>query len=202
MDHGKMPDTLGDLARRLDELSAEVRKLRDCEEIRQAMYAYARGVDRGDQELLEPSFHEDFQDDHGNFRGDKPTVLAALARSAANKSTTASMHLLGNILIDLEGDGADVETYFVAYQTRVEEGRTFTRARAGRYLDRFERREGTWRLERRRVVDDWSRLDEVVATAREVGPENTAGARDRSDASYALDGFLDKRKRKAARRDA
>lgn len=183
-----------DLCKEVAELRSELRALRDHEEIRQAMYAYARGVDRGDAELLEASFHDDCDDDHGNFRGDKATALAALAKSAANKATTASMHHLGNILIDLKGDEADVETYFMASQTKLEDGRTFTRMRAGRYLDHFIRENGRWQVIKRKVVDDWSRLDEVVSPAKEVGPDNNHGTRDRSDPSYEIIGFVDHHK--------
>lgn len=186
----------GDLHEQLKALAEEVRYLRDHEEIRQAMYAYARGVDRGDQELLAKAFHEDAYDDHGNFKGDKATTLASLKRSAQVKETTASFHHLGNILIDHKGDEADVETYFMASQRREESGKTHIRMRCGRYLDHFVKRDGMWRVLNRRVVDDWSRLDEAVATAREVGPDNNHGRRDRRDPSYAVAGFLDSRKGK------
>lgn len=188
-------DKFAQLERRLDAFDEELGQLRDCEEIRQAMYAYARGVDRGDQELLAPAFHDDAYDDHGNFRGNKADALAALGRSAQNKDVKASMHHLGNILIDLEGDFANVETYFVAYHRRVIDGKTYTRSRAGRYLDRFEKRDGRWRVLNRRVVDDWSRLDQVVQTALEVGPDNTICTRDRNDPSYKMEGFADRHKR-------
>lgn len=185
-----MTDTpLDTLQARIQALADEVRILRDHEEIRQAMYAYARGVDRGDQELLEPAFHDDCVDDHGNFSGDKAAALAALKRSAENKSTTASVHHLGNILIDLNGDEAQVETYFMASQRREEDGRAFTRMRVGRYFDRFVRQDGKWQVIHRKVIDDWSRLDEIVSTAREVTDANTHGTRDRSDASYTVAGF-------------
>jgi len=189
-----MSDDLKDLSTQLAELRAEVTRLRDCEDIRQAMYAYARGVDRGDHALLEPAFHDDAYDDHGNFSGTKADALAALKKSAENKAVTASMHHIGNVLIDLKGDEADVESYFVAYQQRQEDGKTYTRSRAGRYLDHFVKENGRWSVIRRVVIDDWSRLDEVVETAREVGPNNNHGTRDPSDPSYAVAGFLAGRK--------
>jgi len=182
----------------LQALAEDVRHLRDCEAIRQAMYAYARGVDRGDAELLAPAFHDDAYDDHGNFKGDKAAALAHLKRSAEVKETTASFHHLGNILIDLKGDEADVETYFMASQRREEGGKTYTRMRVGRYLDHFVRRDGKWRVLKRRVIDDWSRLDEVVATAWEVGPDNNLGTRDRNDPSYTVEGFLHSRNEPAS----
>lgn len=178
-----------DIKTELATLRVELQRLRDHEEIRQAMYVYARGVDRGDQALLEPCFHDDAVDDHGNFSGSKSDALAALAKSAANPDTTASFHHLGNILIDLRGDEAFVETYFMASQRKEIDGKTFTRMRVGRYLDHFVREDGRWQVIHRRVVDDWSRLDEVMATAREVGPQNHHAARDRSDLSYEMDAF-------------
>lgn len=175
-------------------MRAELAELRNHEAIRQALYAYARGIDRADQDLLKPAFHDDAYDDHGNFRGSKADALAAFKRSGQNPDVKASMHHLGNILIDLQGDFAHVETYFLAYQQREEGEKIYTRCRAGRYLDRFEKRDGRWRVLERRVVDDWSRLDEVVQTAREVGPENTICTRDRSDASYRMEGFAARHK--------
>ena len=187
-----------DLQRQLTALAAEVRALRDHEDIRQAMYAYARGIDRGDAALLEPAFHDDATDDHGNFQGDKATALANFARSAASTETTASVHHIGNMLIDLKGDEAHVETYFMASQRRELDGKAFTRMRVGRYLDHFVKRDGQWRVLNRRVIDDWSRLDEVISTAREVGPANNHGMRNRNDLSYTVPGFSN---RQSARTD-
>ena len=185
---------MDELKAQLAALAAEVTRLRDHEDIRQAMYAYARGVDRGDADLLEPAFHDDCEDDHGNFRGDKATALAALAKSALNPAVTGSVHHLGNILIDYHGDSADVETYFMASQRREEGGKLWTRMRVGRYLDHFVKENGRWSVLRRQVIDDWSRLDEVVQVAREVGPDNNHGTRDRNDPSYAIPGFVADRK--------
>lgn len=184
-----MSDTESLLAQ-ISALAADVQRLKDHEAIRQAMYTYARGVDRADQTLLEPCFHDDAVDDHGNFSGSKADALSALAKSAKNPQTTASFHHLGNILIDLRGDEAFAESYFMASQRKEMDGKTFTRMRVGRYLDRFVRQDGQWQVIHRRVVDDWSRLDEVVETAREVGPDNHHATRDRNDLSYSMDGFM------------
>lgn len=169
------------------DLEEQVRRLIDHEEIRQAMYSYARGVDRNDADLLRAAYHSDAWDDHGNFQGGPEDVVKTIRSHAAE--IPSSMHHIGNILIDLAGDVANVESYFVSYHQRNLEGKAFTRTRAGRYIDRFERRGGQWRIARRMVIDDWSRLDEVVATAVEVGRSNKVGTRNRSDASYQLSQF-------------
>jgi SnoaL-like domain len=170
-------------------VEGRLRALEDKDEIRQAIYSYAHGTDRCQRELIEGAYHEDAWDDHGSFRGGRDEVTDIIA---ANKSGALnSQHHIGNVLIELQGDAANVESYFVACQLRDVDGRLYTRLRAGRYLDRFERREGRWRISRRRVVEDWARLDAIVEVPPEIGPECTWGTRTREDLSYELSSFTD-----------
>ena len=168
-------------------LERRVQELLDKEEIRQMMYSYARGTDRCDADLIRAAYHEDAWDDHGSFRGNREAVVDAIAPNSSG--ALDSMHHIGNILIELDGDAANVESYFMACQVREKDGRTYTRLRAGRYVDRFERRDGRWRIARRRVVDDWSRLDEVVEWPAEVGAECKHGTRSAADPSYDVSDF-------------
>lgn len=170
-----------------DSVEQRLRELLDKEEIRQVMYSYARGTDRCHGELIGDAYHEDAWDDHGNFRGSRDVVVDTIVGRGAG--ARASMHHLGNILIELRGDTAHVETYFMACQWLERDGTPYTRMRAGRYLDRFERRDGRWRIAHRTVVDDWSRLDEIVAVAPSITPECKVGTRDRTDPSYQLSDF-------------
>jgi len=172
---------------RRQSLEQRLQELLDKEDIRQAIYAYARGVDRCNPELIGDSYHVDAWDDHGNFRGGRDDVVGSImSRQAA---ATNSMHHVGNILIELHDDTANVETYFMACQTLELDGKQYTRMRSGRYLDQFERRDGRWRILRRTVVDDWSRLDEIVALAPTINAECKIGTRDRLDPSYELSDF-------------
>ncbi|WP_212723027.1 nuclear transport factor 2 family protein [Nocardioides jishulii] len=166
---------------------ARVQELLDKEEIRQVMYAYARGTDRCQADLVRDAYHPDAWDDHGNFSGGREHVVETIMSRGA--TAPVSMHHLGNVLIELLGDTAHVETYFVAHQVLERDGRSFTRMRAGRYLDLFERRDGRWRIAHRRVVDDWSRLDEVVATAPSVTDDCARSTRGTDDPSFALSDF-------------
>ena len=51
----------------------------------------------------------------------------------------------------------------------------------GRYVDRFERRHGEWRIAERTVVVDWQRIDRVYEPdARML----TLGVRSRQDLAY------------------
>jgi hypothetical protein len=169
-------------------LERRLRELEDKEAIRQAIYAYARGADRCHHELIANAYHDDAWDDHGTFRGDKDTVVDIISSNPSG--AIASMHHVGNILIELDGDQANVESYFFACQVREREGKKFTRIRAGRYIDRFERRDGRWRIAKRIVVDDWNRVDELVATAPELDGQCRRGTRDASDPSYDVSDFI------------
>jgi len=75
-------------------------------------------------------------------------VLEYLAR---DKSTA---HLLGQSLIETSGDSANVETYFLAHHVRVVGRDQFVASSQGRYLDKFERRNGEWRILSRCVILD------------------------------------------------
>jgi len=69
---------------------------------------------------------------------------------------TMTMHNLANVMIELDGDAAGVETYGVAYHAGEPAGDIRWNFAAGfRYVDRFERRSGEWRIADRLTVIEW-----------------------------------------------
>jgi hypothetical protein len=149
-------------------------------DIHDALMRYCRGVDRRDPELLLSAFHDDAVDDHG--RGEQtPQDLAAVIAAGDQR---AMMHFIGNEFIEVDGDRAVSETYFISFQSVEHEGAPATRMRAGRYLDRFERRDGSWRIAHRRVVDEWSRVDLVQAVLPNLS--SYVGVRSKEDFVYGL----------------
>ncbi|MBC9226495.1 nuclear transport factor 2 family protein [Aeromicrobium sp. 636] len=149
-------------------LEEQVQWLLDREAIRDVMHLYCRGVDRSDFDLIRQAYHEDAFDDHGNFEGDREAVVTKVSKN----DSTAMMHHIGNMSIELDGDAAWVETYFVAHESREIDAKTYNSARGGRYLDRFEKRAGRWAVAKRQVVDDWAEMTEVVgrpAVGRNTG---------------------------------
>ena len=146
---------------------AELRTLLDKAQIHDALMRYSRGVDRGDGELVMSCFHPDATLDMG--RG--PMSAAALAEGIAKMTATGAMHFIGNEYVEVDGDTAYGETYFISYATITDSGQPATRSRGGRYLDRFECRDGQWKIARRLLVDEWSRLDDLPAP----GPPPSAG---------------------------
>lgn len=126
-----------------DEIAAELG-------IRRSIYRYCRGVDRGDVEMIASAYHEDADENHGPFRGTGREFAEYLVPLMDTVAATGGHHVT-NILIDREGDAANVESYFIALHAQSAGGQAFV---TGRYLDRFECREGQWKISERRVIID------------------------------------------------
>ena len=154
--------------------------------IRRVLMRYARGIDRRDFALVASCYHPGATDDHGSFRGTIEEFIPWVRTSLERFDTT--MHFLGNVLIDLEPrpepdsgvEVAHVETYCVAYH-RLRD-RDVDSIAGLRYVDRFERREGEWRIADRTIVVEWNRVDDVVSPG--FGPDYTRGAQDHTDLVY------------------
>jgi len=167
-----------------------MRWLLDREEIDDALRRYARGVDRGAWQLVRSAYHDDAFDDHGDFKGGVDALVAWLHERFDGLDN--SVHQLSNCLIERAGDDlALVETYFVSSRVIpppvAESGEmgdedALCRQAWGRYVDRFERRDGAWRIAQRRVVLDARMTFVVTGTARSAGPN--WGSRDGSDALW------------------
>jgi SnoaL-like domain len=134
------------------------------QDIYECIMRYARGSDRYDADLIRSTFHPDAVVD----REKEWSVEDWIALSMNRDRSRARMHHIGNILIEVDGSAAVAETYWLAYQVWTEDGTRLVRTRAARYVDRFECRDGQWRVLYRGVVDDWSHT-------QEVGPEISGG---------------------------
>jgi hypothetical protein len=145
------------------DLMKELRILLDKQEIREVMLRQSRGLDRGEAELLSTIFHPGAERLTPAGPNAEPEGQLKIVGGYADDQPPSS-HFLGNQLIEVDGDVAASETYFVAFAQVIEEGKLYTRMRGGRYLDRFERRDGAWRITFRVMTDDWSRIDEVLRT--------------------------------------
>jgi hypothetical protein len=143
------------------ELEQKLAALIDKDEIHGVLMRYCRGVDRAQGDLIADSFHPDGIDDHGYFKVAGNRAIADTIIDRITTGSVASMHLVGNETIELDGDLAVVESYFLALLHEDREEGEFTRIRCARYLDRMERRDGRWAIAYRVVVDEWDRVDPV-----------------------------------------
>lgn len=123
--------------------------------IQQVLYRYARGIDRCDETALKSVWWPLAQADYGE--GNVDAIQWSAAVLPALSTMLRTQHFLGNMLIELAGDAATVETYCRAYHEIESEDGPIEMEVGGRYLDRFERRDGEWRIAHRRYVLDWNR---------------------------------------------
>lgn len=166
----------------------QLQSLVDKDQIRDQLCRYSRGVDRFDAELVNSVYWPDAWDEHGPAG----TVAGHEAGQVLIQSMTgycsAAHHLLGNILIDLRGDVAYVESYFLnTLVMEDEQGNDMTRLFGGRYVDRFEKRHDEWRIAHRVMVHEWSRLDEIDRPWPPGLTHFIQGRRDRSDMAWAIE---------------
>jgi len=143
-----------------DKTQTALKVLLDKQEIHETLMRYCRGIDRCDEELLRSVYHPDAVDNHGQFNGKAadfiPWALKGLQRDAS------TMHFVGNELIEPQGDTAWSESYLIAvHRRREKDGSLVDLTFGARYVDRFERRQGSWKIAHRQVVFDWSRIDPV-----------------------------------------
>lgn len=129
--------------------------------IRRVLYRYCRGVDRRDYALVRTCYHPDATDDHGGFKGGVDGFIDYI--SVELEAFSQTVHAVANVLVERGPDGvAASEAYATAFHripasTRKPE-RDYT---VGfRFVDRFELRGGEWRIASRRIVIDWTRMEE------------------------------------------
>lgn len=181
-----------------DELNTPVTELLDRQAILDCLMTYSRGVDRLDRDLLLSAYHEDAIDDHGMFVGNREE-FADWAIAMHSATHLSHQHCLFNHSCELDGTVAHAETYYMfAGMNRVGQPLSVS---GGRYIDRFEKRDGRWAIASRVCLRDWAPLaeqpdpedpstmtairDTLPAAIRQfmgAGPQPT---RDRDDPSYA-----------------
>lgn len=155
------------------------------QEITDLVGRYMRGLDRLDRELLRSTFHDDATTDYGFFKGG-PDEFCDMAMNAL-KAHLANHHMIGQVLIDVEGDVAFGEVYFQAFHRIVTDGEERDLFISGRYVDRYERRDGTWKFAFRSEVNDWARNDPATDDYFAATPDSLRGARKPDDAIYQRD---------------
>jgi len=154
------------------------------QEIYELACRYSRGLDRLDRELLLSVFHEDGWCEYG-FSNGIPSDFIDFAIGAL-KDHEANQHMVGNVLIDVVGDEAFGEVYFNAYhKIRTDQGFEDVII-AGRYLDRYECRDGEWKMAYRSERVDWSRTEQSQDSYFDQAPDCLRGERN-TDAVYQRD---------------
>lgn len=174
-------------------------KVADRQAIQDTMHRWCRSVDRLDFDGIRSVFHPDAVDRHGPFNGSVNELIEWIRKRHA--TIPFSMHQISNILIEFAGpDSALVETYVRTVQYYPASAKASLQELTGsatgsdgcgadlftcsRYIDRFERRDGLWKIALRTLVQDYKRVVDV-ASVPEAKPGWLTGRRDRDDPLYA-----------------
>ncbi|MFU8763317.1 MAG: nuclear transport factor 2 family protein [Haliea sp.] len=123
--------------------------------IEDLLLAYCRGVDRGDAELLASVFHDDATVISGVINGSAKDFARDIV-AWCGENTKSVFHTFSNQWIEISGDSAVGEAYVMAAQLVDTPDGVITALVGGRYLDRFERRAGMWKIAQHTFVMDWN----------------------------------------------
>ncbi len=137
-------------------MSYTIEQLSDREQIRDAVMRYCYGVDRLDSDCMRSAYWPDATDDHGNFTGNAHEFVDYCMKAHLKWKWT--MHSIYNHQIDLDDDGVHArgEIYNISHLCRKDTGTVDTWY--GRYLDRYEKRDGEWKILERVCVHHGSQV--------------------------------------------
>lgn len=150
-------------------------------EILDCVHRYTRGMDRLDRELARSAYHHDAIDDHGGFVAEVEDFLDWAFDYHAKQ--IRHQHYVSNHSVELDGDTAHAETYYTFVGTDRDETQPVEIV-GGRYLDRFERREGRWAIAARVCVEEWRVLVPSALSSHLVAVVGRGVTRDPDDVSY------------------
>ncbi len=162
----------------MTETVSRLERAADRTEIYDVLAKLCRGLDRLDASLIADAYHEGAMAHHGPF--EKPgQELGPMLVEMVRTHTENAFHILSNIAIEFEGDTAWVESYCTAITRDADKYDDI----GSRWVDRFERRDGAWKIAERTSIVEYNRSfprgeeGAIVALFQN-------GSRDRSDPSY------------------
>jgi 3-phenylpropionate/cinnamic acid dioxygenase small subunit len=168
----------GTMEQRLDRIASH-------QEIEDVLYRYARGWDRYDEEALRSCFWPDSQHEHGSFKGKSQDFISKAWPYIGTISLTT--HAISNVQILIDGNRAMSECYFAAHHQRPSSTKDGDEDYFvwGRYLDRFERRGGEWKIAFRHGLSETEQVLQRNAHLSKVPPEQLS-RRKPADPLYAM----------------
>lgn len=162
---------------------ARIEALLDKQDILECLGRFSRGMDRFDRDCFLSAFHPDATIAAGPFVG-SPAECFDWAMPMHEQGQVATQHNLLNVTIDIEGDTAHTETYYLFAGRNRDESNWIA---GGRYVDRLEKRDGAWKIATRCNAIEWSGMVPTMPIPFADVPdiaENGVGARTPEDISY------------------
>jgi len=123
-------------------------------EIHDVLYRYCHACDRRDWAMMKSVYHPGAIDNHNTFDGPADEFVDYLA-VRFDQAFGLTQHHITNINIEFHGDTAYVESYFIAFHRHKDDPNHDSQT-GGRYVDRFETRDGKWLIAFRQVAVDWT----------------------------------------------
>lgn len=165
--------------------ATRIQEMLDKQDIHDALLRYCRSIDRCDPDLLRTVYHPDATDDHGTFVGGVDAFVEWVMQGL-HEQFIVTTHALSNVLIEVDGDTAHAESYVNSFHLGERDGQMYEFTFCGRYVDRFERRQGEWKIANRVTVFDWeSTRPAPVDQWLPDGAFPHTGKRSREDPVYA-----------------
>lgn len=162
---------------------ARMDRLLERQDILDCLTRFSRGMDRFDRALFLSAFHEDATIAAGSFVGG-PAALYDWASVLHEAGQVATQHNLLNFSAEIDGDTAHTETYYLFAGRNRDESNWVA---GGRYLNRFDRRNGVWRIAVMTNVIEWSGMVPTMPLPFADVPDihgNGASSRSKDDPSY------------------
>lgn len=156
--------------------------------IRDLVLQFCRAVDRGDVALARTLYENDALDEHGfNRTNTAQEFLDSIESMEAQLAVI--QHNITNHLIRITGPrSAEGEAYIIAYHRSESEDSAYLLITGGRYLDRYSKRGGQWKIAHRKCVIDWAQDMTVPARLRDdsITANVATGRMDADDPSYGF----------------
>jgi hypothetical protein len=160
----------------------------DRQAIADCIFLYSRGIDRADAELLTEVFWHDARIIGELYSGGIAEFIG-FSVAGGLKNWDRMMHIITNSIIRIDNDRAVSESYFYGYHVGHAGAASGDLIIAGRYLDRFEKRQDEWRMSEKTILFEWYR-EYADNGGDKPGPMGTKvtlkGEAGPSDRSYAL----------------
>jgi hypothetical protein len=162
-------------------MKIDIRKLEDKQAIYTVLAAVCRSLDRCDIAGLVATMRPDATNVDLEISG-RDAISAAMIAKVVEESDV-STHFLSNVLIDIDGDRANVEAYLSSYLVTLGGENCTVRTRSGRYLDQLQREGTGWLISSHSSIVDWATCAEYRTVDRSRWQ---SGSRSISDPSYDI----------------
>ena len=128
---------------------ADLQEIKDRLEIEELMYRYAEMVDTRDWKQMDRIFVLEATIDYTSTGGQKGPFRETLAwLDRALESWPINLHVVSNLIIELDGDVAHSRCYYHAPMAResADGGAQYVITNGGLYVDRLQRTARGWRI--------------------------------------------------------